>query len=304
VPGLLPIALAAWALIAVECLLLYWLVRRHASALGLQRALRGRMTSLESQARELGRRLRPLTARATEPPYLYDYDPAGAPLLVEQPGAPRRPGAPILAGLTAGSLAPGFSLPDLDGRERSLAEFLGQPLLVVFFDPRSPFAARLAPELGRLPPGGPRLLLIGRGERSEHRRLARRHRWRADVLLDRERRVFELYRARGVPNGYLLDADGRVASSLAIGADEVLRLAAQDVSAPPDSYRQVLTGEAWLESAAAQAEQAAARPAASFLLAASISSGGMQELQQRWEQEKAEQGQPATDGAANREQAA
>ena len=77
-----------------------------------------------------------------------------------------------------------------------------------------------------------------------------------------------------------------------------------DAASPPDSYRQVLTAEAWLESAAARDGQAGALDRPSFLLAASIFSGAMQELQQRWQQEKSQQDQSEPATPAGQEQAA
>jgi methylamine dehydrogenase accessory protein MauD len=127
--------------------------------------------------------------------------------------------------LPVGSPAPEFALPDLDGRERRLRDFLGRPLLVIFFSPQCGFCQQMAPQLGQLPADGPRVLLISRGDPEEHRRMAAEHEWRCDVVLQREWEVHDAYRANGTPTGYLLDAEGRLASSLAIGADELLRLA-------------------------------------------------------------------------------
>src|SRR5919198_3785998 len=39
----------------------------------------------------------------------------------------------VPTGLAVGEPAPDFALPDLDGRERRLEEFLGEPVLVGFF---------------------------------------------------------------------------------------------------------------------------------------------------------------------------
>ena len=40
-----------------------------------------------------------------------------------------------LTGLPAGSEAPRFELPDLTGERKSLAQFRGQPVLLIFFNP-------------------------------------------------------------------------------------------------------------------------------------------------------------------------
>ena len=128
-------------------------------------------------------------------------------------------------GLPIGSPAPEFALPDLEGRERRLREFLGRPLLVIFFSPQCGYSLQMAPQLGELSEDGPRVLLVSRGDPEERRRLAADHRWRCDVVLERGWEVHNAYRADGTPTGYLLDAEGRTVSKLAIGADELLQLA-------------------------------------------------------------------------------
>jgi peroxiredoxin len=135
--------------------------------------------------------------------------------------------APLtLQGLPRGSAAPEFALPDLQGRERKLRDFLGQPLLVIFFSPRCGYCVQMAPRLGQLPENGPRVLLISEGDPEEHRRLAAEHGWRCDVVIQKSWEVGIAYGATGTPTGYLLDAEGRIASNLASGADALLELVA------------------------------------------------------------------------------
>jgi peroxiredoxin len=68
------------------------------------------------------------------------------------------------------------------------------------------------------------MLLISSGDSDENLRLAKENKWRCDVLLDSTGHVMQAYRASGTPTGYALDADGRVSSDLAIGAEAVLAL--------------------------------------------------------------------------------
>ena len=71
-------------------------------------------------------------------------------------------------GLAVGTEAPAFELPDLAGDRKSLAQYRGQPLLLIFFNPACGFCRDLAPKLvavaagfqpasesGILPPGKP-----------------------------------------------------------------------------------------------------------------------------------------------------
>lgn len=142
--------------------------------------------------------------------------------LDQVPLAPR-----AFAGLPAGTKAPDFTLRDLNGSERRLQDFVGRPRVLVFFSPRCGYCARMAPRLGMLPDDALPLLLISRGDPDEHRRLAEEHGWRCDVLLDPNWEVANAYRSTGTPTGYLLDADGSIASELAVGADALLGLAAR-----------------------------------------------------------------------------
>lgn len=128
-------------------------------------------------------------------------------------------------GLPVGSKAPEFTLPDLDGRARALRDFLARPLLVIFFSSRCDDCLELAPHLGLLPAGGPRVLVLARGEPAEYRRLIVDHRWTCDVVVERGLEVSRRYCAEGTPAGYLLYSDGRVASPQAVGVAALLRLA-------------------------------------------------------------------------------
>src|SRR5438270_7093276 len=56
------------------------------------------------------------------------------------------------AGLPLGTEAPAFELPDLAGERKSLAQFRGQPLLLIFFDPACGFCRELAPKLAEFSP--------------------------------------------------------------------------------------------------------------------------------------------------------
>jgi peroxiredoxin len=144
--------------------------------------------------------------------------------------------------LGIGADAPEFSLPDLSGRERTLQEFLGGPLVVAFFSPSCSFCLDMAPRLGQLPENGPRVLVISRGGADENRRLAVDHKWGCDVLLDSKGEAAQAYGATGTPTGYRLDADGRVASELAVGAEALLALVK-----PDEGVEKTLTAESLRE---------------------------------------------------------
>lgn len=155
-------------------------------------------------------------------------------------------------GLPIGSLAPEFDLPDLAGERRALAQFRTQPLLLIFFNPDCGFCRDMAPKLAALEPCSrrgneadgragervrlltsaatperthPLVLIITTGDGEKNRHFFREHKVTSPVLLQEDSEVATAYRANGTPTGYLIDAEGKIASELAIGAEALLALA-------------------------------------------------------------------------------
>jgi peroxiredoxin len=148
------------------------------------------------------------------------------------------PTAPAAAqGLPMGSPAPAFELPDLSGERRSLADFSGQPRLLVFFNPRCGFCSRMAADLAGLPvdgrSGAPVPLVVSTGDAEENRRFFTEHGVRCPVLLQEKMEVAGHYGCHGTPMGYLLDAEGRIAGEMAVGAEALLALARGAAAPPP-----------------------------------------------------------------------
>jgi len=186
----------AWVFALVLVFLLYGMTRQ-------QGELLARVASVEQSLRELLQR------------------PVGTPAPAPAPVAPQ----PQLTLLEPGAKAPEFRLADLQGRQRRLRDFLGRPLVLIFFDPQCGFCQRLAPQLGELD-GAARVLLVTRRAPAETQRLAEEHGWRCDVVVEPDWAVATAYGTNGTPTGYLIDAQGRIASGLAVGADALLALAA------------------------------------------------------------------------------
>ena len=138
-------------------------------------------------------------------------------------------------GLTVGTDAPDFELPDLTGVSRKLSEFRGRDVLLIFFNPKCGFCTKMADDLAALPleAGGGRAmpLVVTTGDPEENRQLVERHGIRCVVLLQEEMEVASQFRAQGTPMGYRIDAAGRIASELTVGGEPLLQLAAK-VPAP------------------------------------------------------------------------
>jgi peroxiredoxin len=141
---------------------------------------------------------------------------------------PARTAAPALSGLEVGAKAPEFTLPDLDGRQRTLNEFLGEPFAVAFFDSGCGYCQAMAPRLGAVPGRATRMLIVGRGDPDWYRSAAAEHEWRCEVVFDADGQVASAYQTAATPTGYLVGADGRTVAPLAVGADALLELTAPE----------------------------------------------------------------------------
>ena len=124
-----------------------------------------------------------------------------------------------------GDLAPPVRLPDLDGKMVSLAAQRGTQTLVVFWNPGCGFCSRMLDDLkaweANRPKRAPRLLVISTGDVETNRAMG----FRSPVLLDHGFRVGNAFGASGTPSAALIDAKGKIASEVAVGAQAVLDLA-------------------------------------------------------------------------------
>jgi peroxiredoxin len=187
-------AVLPWPILGLGCWIGYQLVRQNGRVLV-------RLEALERQLAHLG------TGHAAEPGHA--------------------------SGLPIGSVAPPFELPDLDGNRRSLEEFRGRRVQLIFFSPNCGFCVQMLPDLAVLARDGadgrPVPLVVSSGPAEMNRQLFEQHGIRDPVLLQKQTEVATAYQAWGTPIGYLIDEQGRIASEIAEGAQAVLALA----GAPP-----------------------------------------------------------------------
>jgi peroxiredoxin len=134
------------------------------------------------------------------------------------------------AGLPLGTAAPEFELPDLAGQMHKSSEFRGRDVLLIFFNPQCGFCTKMVADLAALPIDGANgravPVVVTTGNAEANRRLVEQHGIRCVVLLQKEMEVASQYRAQGTPMGYRIDAEGKFASELAVGAEPLLQLAA------------------------------------------------------------------------------
>jgi methylamine dehydrogenase accessory protein MauD len=129
------------------------------------------------------------------------------------------------ASLPIGSAAPGFSLPNLDGRVVDLSEFGGAPTLLLFWRPGCGFCQQMLDALKaweeRHDADGLQLLVVS-SESIEANREMGLH---AEILLDDAFGVGASYGVTGTPSAILVDDAGQIASGVAIGERAVFELA-------------------------------------------------------------------------------
>jgi peroxiredoxin len=172
--------------------------------------------------------------------------------------------------LPLGTEAPGFELPDLEGKQHTLSHYRGQSVLLIFFNPTCGFCRDLLPKLAKVAAGQPaveggilppgqiaqvtlpdshdvsssdarsaglearlngrhrclplHVLIVSTGNAEVNRQLFGEHKLAWPVLLQKESEVADPYQANGTPSGYLISAEGKIASELAMGGDAILKL--------------------------------------------------------------------------------
>src|SRR3989449_10273396 len=137
-------------------------------------------------------------------------------------------------GLEAGTAVADFELPDLTGKTRSLSEFRGRRLLLIYWSPDCGFCDMSAPELvemqSALEENQIQLALVSYGNAEANRKLAAEHGLNCAILLLKDSVAGkylseEVFKYCGTPSAYLLDEQGHVAHPLAAGMTDVVALA-------------------------------------------------------------------------------
>lgn len=129
---------------------------------------------------------------------------------------------------TAGTRLP---LPDLDGRYVGIDDLRGERIILLFFNPTCVFCQRMLPEMREWESDAgaalSRLLIVSTGTAEDHRDLGLRSR----IVLDDGFLTGRDYGATGTPSAIILNADGRVASGIASGPDDVIDLLYEEIEA-------------------------------------------------------------------------
>ena len=136
--------------------------------------------------------------------------------------------APEREGLPLGAEAPALELPSLVGEKISLASLRGGDALLLFWNPECSFCRSMHDDVLAWEASAngvtPRLVLVSSGDAES----TRAEGFRSLVLLDEEFAAGAAFNANGTPMAVLVDAEGRIASPVAAGAEAVLALANGD----------------------------------------------------------------------------
>jgi peroxiredoxin len=141
-------------------------------------------------------------------------------------------------GLAAGTTAPNFTLPRLDGGSLSLAEYRGRKVLLVFSDPNCGPCQALAPQLEQVHShtGDLQILMVSRGDVEANRAKAAEHGLTFPIVLQKQWEISRQYAMFASPIAYLIDEEGVIAADVAVGAEAILALLS---SAAAEGDRQV-----------------------------------------------------------------
>src|SRR5918995_1051452 len=124
-----------------------------------------------------------------------------------------------------GEPAPEVKLADLEGTTVELKDFKGQETLVLFWNPGCGFCQQMLPEIKQWeenrPEGAPKLLFVSAGTEEANRDM----KLSSKVVLDQQFAAGRAFGASGTPSAVLVDAEGKIASEVAVGAPAVPGLA-------------------------------------------------------------------------------
>lgn len=130
-------------------------------------------------------------------------------------------------GLPAGTEAPNFVLPDLDGKPHALVDYRGKRVLLVFSDVTCGPCEAMSPDLVKLAEKkGKKLqvLMVSRGDEEANRQKAQAFGYPFPVLRQKSWEVSKLYGMFATPIAFLIDENGVIEKDVAAGPEPILNL--------------------------------------------------------------------------------
>jgi peroxiredoxin len=158
-------------------------------------------------------------------------------------------------GLKAGTLAPAFRLPRLDGGELALEELRGRRVLLVFSDPECGPCEELAPHLQRWRQRhrALRVVMISRGAVEANQAKAAQLGLTFPIVLQQQWEISRLYGMFATPIAYLIDEAGVIVKDVAVGVEPILALEGDLAAAAATSVSVVAPSNTHLSACGASA---------------------------------------------------
>jgi peroxiredoxin len=145
--------------------------------------------------------------------------------------------------LEIGAQFPEFKLPDVNGKQVALSDYGGKQVLLFHWSPKCGFCDLVAPDLARvqsrLQQQNIQLLLLAYDDAEANCKLAQEHGLSCPILLYKDDAIPDPLQNEGTPSAYLLDMNGRVAHSIAVGSDEITKLLTEILPATPEAVHRL-----------------------------------------------------------------
>src|SRR5262249_2136171 len=124
-----------------------------------------------------------------------------------------------------GTVAPEFTLPDVNGRPVSLQDYRGKRVILVFSDPQCGPCMQLAPYLVRAYERRravtTEIVMISRGDLEENRKKAERFGLPFPMVLQDRWKLSKKYGIFATPVAFVVSEDGRSDDEPAIGVEQI-----------------------------------------------------------------------------------
>jgi peroxiredoxin len=131
-------------------------------------------------------------------------------------------------GLKPGSVAPDFTIPDINGRPISLEQYRNRRVVLVFSDPHCGPCSQLAPYLAstyrRRGAITTKIVMVSRGEIEENRRKAETYGFEFPVVVQDRWKLSRKYGIFATPVAFLIGEDSRIERAVAVGFHQIRNL--------------------------------------------------------------------------------
>jgi len=149
---------------------------------------------------------------------------------------PRRAGR---TGLEPGAMAPGFTLPGVDGRQVSLNDYAGRKRLLVFTQDGCGPCGAILPELARFQQQNLQVLVVNNGANDSQNRELRSYAAKFPVLNQTALELSKRYQIVSSPFAFVIDESGRVAARAVVASAQQIQFLLESADEWQESMKRV-----------------------------------------------------------------